>query len=170
LASVAIFLFMLAKNDWSMGQLFGNPPPPQHRGDELRGLKVDQPDSPITERAKLSSGEQVLAVQGVVSNDDHLPRMYVYVRVTLKDAHGRSVTTAESPAGNIFSKEQLATMSKSQLASTINPAGRDGRNAKLVGGQTVAYMVVITNLPRDYSSSKYSVHAQVSKAELYDGP
>jgi hypothetical protein len=74
---------------------------------------------------------------------------------------------AEAPAGNVFSAEQLANLTKTSLASRWNPAGSDGKNAKLEPGQVEAYMVVLTDLPPDYSRATYSVAVTVSQAELY---
>ncbi|MBW2530492.1 MAG: DUF3426 domain-containing protein, partial [Deltaproteobacteria bacterium] len=138
--------------------------------DELRGLEVDQPDRPIVEQAKLSDGTPVLTVQGVVKNNDTRTRRFVYVKVTLLDNHGRKVTSVEAPAGNVLSAAQLAELSSRRLRSSINPAGRDGSNARLEPGQSVAYMVVITTVPHDYSPTEHSVRAEVSQAELFLGP
>ena len=174
-----LFFFILYRNDWSldlanfdkiMGRAFGTESPRSNVPDELRGLQVDQPTSPIVEQAKLSDGQPVLTIQGVVRNNDTRTRRFVYVRATLKDIHNRTVTSIETPAGNVFTVEQLASMTRSRLASSINPAGRDGSNARLEPGQSVAYMVVVTTVPHDYDPTRYSVVAEVSQAELYEGP
>ena len=106
----------------------------------------------------------------MVRNNDTRTRRFIYVKATLKDGHDRPVTTEKAPAGNIFTPEQLGQMTQLKLRSTQNPAGTDGSNARLEPGQSVAYMVVITRVPHDYTPSKYTVHSEVTQAELYDGP
>ncbi len=76
----------------------------------------------------------------------------------------------EAPAGNVFSREQLSKLTKNKLAAKLNPAGRDGRNAKLEAGQSVAYMVVITTIPANYGPNKHTFSAEISQAELLHGP
>jgi len=177
--TAVLFFYILYKNNWSLdlanlGQMvdraFGSEKHMRDVPDELRGLELDQPANPIVEQAKLADGQAVLTVQGVVRNNDTRSHRYVYVRATLRDNHGRKVTSVESPAGNVFSAEQLASMARLRLASSISPGGRDRSNARIEPGQSVAYMVVLTMVPHDYDSSKYKVEAEISQAELYEGP
>jgi len=177
--ATVLFFYVLAKNDWSLDladlggmidRAFGGGAAAMEVKDELRGLEVDQPDSPIVEEAKLANDQRVLTIQGVVRNNDTRTRRFVYVRAQLMDIHGRKVIGVESPAGNVFTTEQLAALTPTRLNASINPAGRDGSNARLEPGQSVAYMVVITTIPFDYDPAKYKVHVEVSQAELFYGP
>lgn len=173
---MGFFLFVLYKNNWSLDvadfggmvdRAFGSEKTKQYVRDELRGLEVDRP---IVGEAKLVTGDRVLTVEGVVRNTDTRTRRFIYVRAIVEDNHGRKVTSVEAPAGNVFSKEQLAKVTKAKLSAQLNPAGRDGRNAKLESGQSIAYMVVVTSVPHDYSPTKYTSRTEVSQAELYDAP
>lgn len=173
---MGFFLFVLYQNDWSLDlanfgtmldKAFGNDDPQRYVRDELRGLEVDKP---IVGEAKLLDGLRVLTVEGVVRNTDTRTRRFIYVRAVLKDNYGRKVMKVEAPAGNVFSREQLSKLTKNKLASKLNPAGRDGRNAKLQAGQSVAYMVVITTVPPNYAPTKHTFSAEVSQAEILHGP
>jgi hypothetical protein len=166
------FLFVLYQNNWSLdlanfgsmvSRAFGGSARPSPASDKLRGLDIT---SPIVAEARLASGERVVTAEGAIKNDDTRLRKYIYVRASLLDSHGRRVAGGEAPAGNMFSKEELGRLSKTQLTSHVNPAGKDGRNAKIAPGDNVAYMVVITEVPADYSRTKYRVTAEISNADV----
>ena len=166
------FLFVLYQNSWSLdlanfgsmvARAFGGSAKPSSGSDKLRGLDIT---SPIVAEARLSSGERVVTAEGAIKNDDTRMRRYLYVRASILDNHGRRVASVESPAGNMFSKEELSTLSRTQLNSHVNPAGKDGRNAKIAPGDNVAYMVVITEVPADFSRTKYRVIAEISQADV----
>jgi len=170
--SVLFFLFLLVRNDWSLDfanfgrmidRAFGRASKQVGR-QELRGLDASEP---IVEQGRLASGEVVVTAKGAVKNNDTRVRRYVYVRARLRDKRGRDVLTAEVPAGNIFSLDELRGLSKRDLDGRINPGGRDGRNQKVEPGQSLAYMVVLVGPPPDYSAGRYDVAAEVSQAELY---
>jgi hypothetical protein len=164
-------VFILYQNDWRLDltnfgamidRAFGRAPK-QTGSDLQRGLELT---TPIIEEAKLGSGERVVTAQGAIKNNDTRARKFIYVKAILKDHHDHTVVTDEAPAGNMFSKEELATLTKSQILSHLNPAGKDGRNARVQPGDSVAYMVVITDLPADYSRAKHHVTIEVSQAEV----
>jgi hypothetical protein len=168
-------LFVLYRNDWSLDlanfgtmvqRAFGSQAPKRPASRELRGLELTPPE-PIVAEAKLSTGERALLVQGVVKNNDTRTRRFIYVRVWLLDARGQKVLSAEAPAGNLFSKEQLAGLDRTSIQSHLNPGGSDGRNQRVEPGQTVAYMVVLSGLPPGFSLAEYTATAEVSQAELY---
>jgi hypothetical protein len=175
-AGIGFSFFVLYKNDWSLDlanvgvmvdRAFGGGTSRASGDETLRGLEVSVP---IVSEAELSDGTRVLTAEGLVKNNDTRARKFIYVRASLKDGHDRTVARAEAPAGNVFSKTRLAQLSPTKLRSSMNPAGRDGRNAKLEPGETVAYMVVFTAVPHDYSATEHEVEATVSEAELYAGP
>jgi hypothetical protein len=59
-------------------------------------------------------------------------------------------------------------MTPEQMRAQLNPAGSDGRNARVEGGQSVAYMAVFTNVPADYDPTRYSVTVEISQAQEID--
>jgi hypothetical protein len=164
-------VFVLYQNNWKLDltnfgamidRAFGRATT-QTGNDLQRGLELT---TPIIEEAKLGSGERVVTAQGAIKNNDTRARKFIYVKAILKDHHDHTVVTDEAPAGNMFSKEELAKLSKSQILSHLNPAGKDGRNARVQPGDSVAYMVVITDLPADYSRAKHRVTIEISQAEV----
>jgi hypothetical protein len=168
-------LFVLARNDWSLDlsnvglmldRALGRSPRGGQVADALRGIELS---TPHVAQARLLGGEIVLTAQGVVKNQDTRPRRYIYVRARLLK-HGREVKQAEAPAGNLFSPELLATLDRKALQGKMNPGGRDRRNLHLEPGQNLEYMVVMFGLPPDYSPDRYAVTAEVSQAELPEGP
>jgi hypothetical protein len=178
LGALVFLLYVLYKNDWSLdlanlGEMVENAfgsGAPREVADELRNLDIVDPERPIVELARLKTGLRVLTVQGVVRNNDTRTRRFIYVQATVLDNHMRPVTTERAPAGNIFSVEQLASMTPLKLRSSLNPAGSDGSNARLEPGQSVAFMVVVTKVPHDFTPARHRVHVEVVQAELYDGP
>jgi hypothetical protein len=106
---------------------------------------------------------------GVVRNQGEDAKRYIYVRVDLKK--GRQViVSAKAPAGNVFTVNQISTMDKASMNALLNPAGKDGSNAKVVPGGSVAFTVVFTELPEDFAPGKYQFEAKIAQAERYEGP
>ncbi len=171
--STLVFFFILHQNNWSLDlanfsgmidRSLGREP--RQQVDQLRRGLVLTP--PIVEEAKLASGERVVIAKGAIKNTDTRARKFIYVRALLKDNHGRNVVSDEAPAGNMFTEEQLAQLVKSRLMANMNPAGRDGSNAKLEAGASIGFMVIITDVPESYSSSKYMVSVEISQVEFFE--
>jgi hypothetical protein len=130
---------------------------------ELRGLEATLADAG---EARIASGERVVTAQGMLKNNDTRPRRFISVRARLRDRHHRDVVVAEAPVGNVFTKVELLQLTKASLQARMNPAGRDGRSARIDPGRSVPYMVYLTGVPGDYSPSKYHVVVEVSQAEV----
>ncbi|MCC6750267.1 MAG: hypothetical protein IT371_21560 [Deltaproteobacteria bacterium] len=171
-SGVLFSLFVLYRNDWSLD--LGNLRGMLHRalGDkpraapELEGLTLSPP---IAREVRLAGGQRALILEGAIKNDGAVPRRYIYVRGLLRRS-GLTVIRREIPAGNVFAAEQLGKLSPDGLEARLNPAGSDGRNARLTIGQSVAYMVVLAPLPEDYAPERYDVAAEIARAELCDPP
>lgn len=173
LVAGSLFLYILMRNDWSLdisrfdemvARAFGLSEGTEVKP-ELRAVFVSQP---ILDRAKLASGESVLLCRGQVKNTDSPTLAYISVRGVLK-RHGNGVLTAESPAGNTFTVAQLEKLTKSQVMASFNPAGQDGKNARVATGDSLDYALVLTPLPEDYEAGRYTVEVEASHAEIHQG-
>jgi hypothetical protein len=128
----------------------------------MRGLEVTKP---VVRRTLLKDQRPVLTATGLVHNKGTSAKRYIYVRASLMEGrHTRA--TGEAPADNVFKDAQLRELSSARLPSKLNPGGFLGRNGKIGPGQSVAYMVVLTNIPRDYNIEDFQVKASISRAEL----
>lgn len=165
-------IFVLARNNWSLdlsnlgrmlSQAFTSDADKEaNRPVELRGLEVTQP---VVRKTLLKDNREALTATGLVNNKGTSAKRYVYVRASLMEGrHTRS--TAEAPADNVFKDVQLRELSSARLPSKLNPGGFLGRNGRIGPGQSVAYMVVLTDVPKDYNLDDYQVKASISRAEL----
>lgn len=171
--SIVFGLFVLSRNDWSLDPsrldimldraLHGTSDPLPR---ELANLETSQP---IVDLTKLADDRPVVTAEGVVKNTGSTVRRFIYLRAEIRQ-RDRVIASAEAPAGNLFRRAELGRLTKTTLASLINPAGRQGRNAKVEPGESVAYMVVFTDLPAGFVLAEHEVVARVSKAELNEGP
>jgi hypothetical protein len=119
-------------------------------------------------RANPAKGQRpVVTAEGVVKNVGTRTRRFIYLRASVK-RNRHVIAIEEAPAGNLFSRAELAQLTKRRLQASLNPAGRQGRNARVAPGESVAYMVVITGLPNGFDLSQHRVVAEVSQAELTD--
>ncbi|MCB9557435.1 MAG: hypothetical protein H6707_15110 [Deltaproteobacteria bacterium] len=141
------------------GGLAGSPRP----GGELKGLQVSPP---IIKSVRMQDA-QVLTAEGVVVNRTSQARRFIYIRGSL-NRHATAVAVATAPAGNVFSTAELQQLSLSALRDRLNPAGRDGRNTSVAAGQSVAYQVILADLPEDYSPKRYKLVVTVEKAEVVE--
>ena len=165
-----LFFFVLIRNDWSLdmanfdsmiNHAFGTDTGKQP-SNELRGLQVT---TPLLEKGKLSSGDPVIVAQGKVKNNDTRARRFIYVKVTVS-RHGRPVVTGTAPAANVFTGSQLSRMTKAEMLGKITSKGQNGSNARVEGGKSVDYMVVLTRVPLDFSPARYTAQAEVTEAEV----
>jgi hypothetical protein len=171
-ACIVLALFVMARNDWSFdlsnldrmlahafsGEAIEELPP------EIAQLEVS---SPIAELTQLKDNVPVVTAEGVVKNVGTRTRRFIYLRASVK-RNRHVIAIEEAPAGNLFSRAELAQLTKRRLQASLNPAGRQGRNARVAPGESVAYMVVITGLPNGFDLSQHRVVAEVSQAELTD--
>lgn len=169
---IGFALFVLYQNDWSfdlsnfdkmLSRALGEPAealPP-----EIDKLEVSLPIADLT---RLAGGEPVVTAEGVIKNVGTKTRRFIYVRAQIKRG-SRVVASAEAPAGNLFKRAELAQLTRKQLHASLNPAGQQGRNARIEPGESVAYMVVIWDLPPDFLLSEHEIVADVSQAEIYEG-
>lgn len=165
-----LFFFVLIRNDWSLdmanfdtmiNHAFGLDTG-EEPSSELRGLQVS---IPLLEKGKLSSGDSVILAQGTVKNNDTRARRFIYVKVTVS-RHGRPMVSGTAPAGNIFSGNQLAKLTKAEMLGRITSRGQDGSNARIESGRSVDFMVVLTRVPHDFSPASYTAAAEVTEAEV----
>jgi|GEM_PF-4389321 hypothetical protein len=168
----AFAVFVLARNNWSLdlsnldrmlARAFASDEEIEsNRPIEMRGLEVTKP---VVRRTLLKDQRPVLTATGLVHNKGTSAKRYIYVRASLMEGrHTRA--TGEAPADNVFKDAQLRELSSARLPSKLNPGGFLGRNGKIGPGQSVAYMVVLTNIPRDYNIEDFQVKASISRAEL----
>lgn len=171
--ALAFGLFVLARNDWRLDfsnldrmleRALGGDAPTATRDSPREQLSVSEP---ALARHQFLDGSKVLAATGVVRNLRGAAKRYVYVRAELRQGD-LIVASARAPAGNVFTRDELATMDKESLYSLSNPAGKSGRNAKIAVGGSVEYMVVFTKLPHDYAPSKYKVVTRVDSVEAHE--
>ncbi|MBW2730936.1 MAG: hypothetical protein JRH20_01000 [Deltaproteobacteria bacterium] len=173
--TLAFGLFVLFRNDWTLDfsnldrmveHAFGGTPiaPPRDTLDEQLSLS-----KPALTRYQFLDGTPALAASGVVRNLRGETKRYVYVRAELRKGR-QIVSRARAPAGNVFTRDEFATLDKESLYSTSNPAGKNGRNTKIPVGASVGYMVVFTAVPPDYSPGKYDVVAHIDSVESYEAP
>ena len=165
-----LFFFILIRNDWSLdmahfdtmvNKAFGVDTGEQTKH-ELRGLLVSVP---TLEKGKLSSGDPVIVARGTVKNNDTRSRRFIYVKVTVSH-HSRPVVSGTAPAANIFTVEELARMTRAEMQGRIIPKGKNGGNARIEGGKSVDFMVVLTKVPPDFSPADYTAAAEVTEAEV----
>lgn len=168
-------LFVLYRNDWQvdfsnldrmLDRALGNAPVTQATGAVTEGLEVSRP---VVAKAQFIDGKKVITATGVVRNTGALSKRFIVVRAEIRRGV-QVMVMAKAPAGNVFPPEELATLDKESLYSLTNPAGKNGRNAKVAPQQSVEYMVVFTEFPEDFSLDRYQVVAKVDTAELYRGP
>ena len=76
------------------------------------------------------------------------------------------MVSGTAPAANIFSPEKLAKMTKAEMLGRISSGGQNGSNARVEGGKSVDYMVVLTKVPHDFSPARYTAAAEVTEAEV----
>ena len=167
------FLIVIARNNWSLdvsrfdeqvSRAFSVTPVAKTQ-DELRAIIVT---SPVVDQVRFDTGENALLARGTVKNNDTRTLRYIYVKAWLT-RHGRKVTSAEAPAGNTFTVEELTKLSKAQAMGRYNPGGANKGNSKVEGGDKLKYGVIISPLPGDYTPERYDVEVVASKAELYLG-
>ena len=168
-------LFVLYRNDWQLDfsnldrmldRALGNAPVTQATGAVTEGLEVSRP---VVAKAQFIDGKKVITATGVVRNTGALSKRFIVVRAEIRRGV-QVMVMAKAPAGNLFPPEEIATLDKESLYSLTNPAGKNGRNAKVAPQQSVEYMVVFTEFPEDFSLDRYQVVAKVDTAELYRGP
>lgn len=167
------FLIVIARNNWSLdvsrfdeqvSRAFSVTPVAKAQ-DELRALIVT---SPVVDQVRFDTGEKALLARGTVKNNDTRTLRYIYIKAWLT-RHGRKVISAEAPAGNTFTVEELTKLSKAKAMGRYNPGGANLSNRKVEGGDKLKYGVIISPLPGDYTPERYEVEVVASKAELYLG-
>lgn len=170
LSTTLLALFVLYRNDWSfeisefdqmVARAFSKQQP-RALPPELAQLEVSKP---IAELTYLKDGQPVVTAEGVVKNVGTQTRRFIYLRASIMRSQ-HVIATEEAPAGNLFNRSELSQLTKRRLQATLNPAGRQGRNARVEPGESVAYMVVITGLPPGFDLSQHKVVAEVSQAEM----
>ncbi|MCB2228398.1 MAG: zinc-ribbon domain-containing protein [Desulfarculaceae bacterium] len=93
---------------------------------------------------------KIFVIQGKVANNHNRPLRSVLVQGTLRNATGKVVKRASSYAGSVFTPAELKFMSlgviERRLASDL---GLDGRPYVAAPGESLPFMIVAANLPKE---------------------
>ncbi len=95
---------------------------------------------------------QLFVVKGTVVNEYPKPRSFILVKASILDDKGKVVRSKRAYAGNVFTDEELKTLSFQEIDKALkNPRGKNGSNVNVAPGASVPFIIVFQNLPSDLS-------------------
>lgn len=163
-------LFVLIRNDWTLD--FQNLDKMMNRafgGQKEESTQEFEISSPSLEEVILADKKKALVAKGLLKNLSSKTKRYIYVQATLFEG-SLPLNIQSTPAGNLFSKEELKKLTFVQLNSRINPAGRNGRNAKLLPQASIDYMIAFPLQDKTFNPNKHRVTIKILSSETYQGP
>jgi predicted Zn finger-like uncharacterized protein len=138
---------------------------PDRLPEQLSFLKVAQksePTDPGVLRLRFTSvtgsfvqnskAGQLFVVQGAISNAYTSSRSYVLVKGSILDDKGKVVKTQVAYAGNVFTEDELRSLSMEQIDQGLrNRAGKGDANVNIQPQASVPFMIVFADLPENLS-------------------
>ncbi|MCA9671900.1 MAG: hypothetical protein KC503_40150, partial [Myxococcales bacterium] len=159
------FLFVLARNDWSLDLANFGAMIDRAFGGSRRHRAGALDIAPGQTQILTLHGKKVLVANGVITNNTTKEHRFIYVLGWIKRGATVMASSGEVPAGNVFTDEQLAKMKPKALRSRLNPAGTDGANRSIATGATIGYQIIFNKLPADYSTDRYRVEVKIARSE-----
>jgi len=99
---------------------------------------------------KHATAGEMLVISGEALNSYSVPRAAIQIKGAVYGAGGQVLVSKNAFAGNVISKEQLATMPVEKIeAAMANQFGDSLSNMEVPPGKAIPFVVVITNLPAD---------------------
>jgi len=99
---------------------------------------------------KHATAGEMLVISGQALNSYSVPRAAIQIKGAVYGAGGQVLVSKNAFAGNVISKEQLATMPVEKIeAAMANQFGDSLSNMEVPPGKAIPFVVVITNLPAD---------------------
>jgi len=115
-----------------------------------RQIAVSSPDYRIV--ANQQAGN-LLVVTGSVTNQYDHARSHILVQANLFDASGNRIKKKAAYCGNVLGENQLRTLEMKNINEQLSRIqGKGGVNAGVAPGQSIPYMVVLSNLPENIAS------------------
>jgi predicted Zn finger-like uncharacterized protein len=91
---------------------------------------------------------RIFVIQGKVVSHNPESRSSVLVQGTLRDAVGKTVGQATSYAGGVFTPDELRYLSLENIKQRLSsPKGLDGKPYIVAAGESLPFMIVLSNLP-----------------------
>jgi predicted Zn finger-like uncharacterized protein len=101
---------------------------------------------------RTEAGKQRFVIRGEIVNNYPEGRRFIRVKASILDGKGRTVRSRMAYAGNVFSQGELVGRPMASLEKGMERrAGEEGRNAEILAGGRVPFMVVFQDLPKDIS-------------------
>ena len=93
---------------------------------------------------------RLLVITGSLLNKAKADHAHLQVRAVLQDKNGLGLTSRTAFAGNILTDRELGRLSPAKIKSILDVrSGRQGENSRVRPNESVPFMIVFDNFPRN---------------------